>query len=94
MIMARVESAASTFGAETCSGMPSYTKIAEICKPAAKVLGAVHNAGWIVSKMLQGYNIVDIGMDPNKMSSSFYYGMKQGLTALYSAKQYVELFFQ
>ncbi len=93
--MKRVISYANNINAQVYNGFKFYDKIKNVFgTKIANGIGGIHNAVWIMDKMIKQYKIVDIGIDANRATSSPYYYMESILTFFYKNKQLVEEFFK
>ena len=88
--MTRVISYANTIGASVYQGLGYYDKVERIFGARlARIIGGVHNALWIIKKMIEKYRIVDIGIDITRATRSPYYLMETILTFFYKYKTLV-----
>ncbi len=87
----RVDGYARKIGAESYTGYKNYKKVEKrLGNRAAKIVGGVHNAKWIIGKMARGYHIKDIGYDVARSTRSPYYRMERVLTKFYKNKESVD----
>ena len=93
--MSRVIAYAKQIGASTYSGLKYYEKIKALFgENIANFLGKADNALWLINKMMQQYNIVDIGIDVNRASRSSSYILEQIIIWLTRYQNVVRVFFK
>jgi len=82
--MSRVQNQALKHGAEYYTGLNSYSAIrATFGEKTADAVGLIHNAKWLVQKMLQGCKILDVGINVLRDGRSPNYAMEKFFTQFY-----------